>query len=66
MIRNVWATELGGIRESVEQARGDVTDKKMRMKKVNIGDVDKEELFKGEVCLSMKTWEKIAKGDFSK
>ncbi len=44
--------------------RGDVADKKMGMKKVSIGDVDKEELFKGRFFLSIKTWEKTAKGDF--
>lgn len=36
----------------------------MRMKKVNIGGVDKEELLRGEVFLECEKWKKIAKGDF--
>lgn len=41
-----------------------MTDKKNENEKVDIGDADKEELFKGRFLLSMKTWEKAVKGDF--
>ena len=46
--------------------RGDVADKKMGMKKVSIGDVDKEEIIQGEIFLEYKNLGENCKRRFLK